>query len=46
MNEDNPILILFENLLDNKEEINLMKLIIQEKSNEEIIELLLKGVKG
>lgn len=38
MNDDNPLLTLFEELLKDKEEKQLIEAIIKEKSKEEIIE--------
>ena len=42
MNDDNPILTLFEALLKDEEEKKLIDSIIQEKNKEEIIELFLR----
>ncbi|MBI2628900.1 hypothetical protein HYW74_02360 [Candidatus Pacearchaeota archaeon] len=42
MNDENPILVLFESLLKTDAEKRILELIINEKSKEEIIEDFLK----
>lgn len=41
MEEDNPLIVLFDKLLKNEEEKKIMELIIKEKTKEEIVDLLI-----